>query len=48
VAVWAAFDLNAWRLIRFTVSSAPADPARNGDVYDVLHLAQPGISRLPR
>jgi len=48
VAVWAAIDLNAWRLIRFTVSSAPADPARNGDVYDVLHLARPGISRLQR
>ena len=48
VAVWAALDLNAWRLIRFTVSSAPADPGRSGEVYDVLHLAQPGISRLPR
>jgi hypothetical protein len=48
VAVWAALDLNAWRLIRFTVSSEPADPARSGDVYDVLHFAQPGVSRLPR
>jgi hypothetical protein len=48
VAVWSAFDLDAWRLIRFTASSAPADAARSGDVYDVLHLAQPGISRLPR
>jgi hypothetical protein len=46
VVVWAALDLHAWKLIRFTVSSAPADPARGGEVYDVLHLAQPEMGRL--
>jgi hypothetical protein len=46
VAVWAALDLSAWRLIRFTLSSAPADPTRGGEVYDVMHLARPGLDGL--
>jgi hypothetical protein len=46
VAVWSALDLDAWRLIRFTISSAAPDPAREGEVYDVLHLAQPERGRL--
>jgi hypothetical protein len=46
VAVWAALDLYAWKLIRFTVSSAPADPARGGEVYDVLHMARPEMGQL--
>lgn len=46
VAVWAALDLSAWRLIRFTLSSAPADPARGGEVYDVMHLARPELDQL--
>lgn len=48
VAVWAALDLDAWHLVRFTVSSAPADSSRSGDVYEVMHLAQPELGRLPR
>lgn len=46
VAVWAALDLAAWRLVRFTISSAPPDAARGGAVYDVLHAAQPERNRL--
>jgi hypothetical protein len=46
VAVWAALDLAAWRVIRFTVSSAQPDAARGGAVYEVLHAAQPERKRL--
>ncbi|XAH24339.1 DUF4865 family protein [Xylophilus sp. GW821-FHT01B05] len=46
VAVWTALDLQAWRLLRFTLSSAPPDAARGGVVYEVLHLARPGLAGL--
>jgi Domain of unknown function (DUF4865) len=46
VAVWAALDLNAWRLIRITLSSAQPDAARGGVIYDVLYAAQPERKRL--
>jgi hypothetical protein len=46
VAVWAALDLANWRLIRFTISSAPPDATRGGSVYDVMHMAQPERNRL--
>lgn len=48
VAVWVALDLNAWHLVRFTISSAPVDPNRAGEVYEVMHAAKPELSRLPR
>jgi len=46
LAVWTALDLQAWRLLRFTLSSAPPDAARGGVVYEVLYLAQPGLAGL--
>lgn len=46
VAVWSALDLASWRLVRFTVSSAPPDAARGGAVYEVMHAAQPERERL--
>jgi Domain of unknown function (DUF4865) len=58
VAVWAALDLAAWRLVRFTISSARPDALRGGErdgpltaqhsghVYEVLHAAQPERARL--
>ncbi|HTD05551.1 DUF4865 family protein [Undibacterium sp.] len=47
VAVWTALDPEAWRLVRFTLSADAPDPARGSTVYEVLHLAKPGLGRLP-
>ncbi|MDO9357938.1 MAG: DUF4865 family protein [Polaromonas sp.] len=47
VAVWTALDLRDWRLVRFTLSAhAPEEAAEGSAVYEVLHLAKPGLGAL--
>ncbi|AMP00058.1 hypothetical protein CAter282_2199 [Collimonas arenae] len=46
VAVWTVLDVNAWRLIRFRMSSQAPDVAKGAAVYEILYLAKPGLSRL--
>jgi hypothetical protein len=49
VATWSALDLAAWRIVRFTLlTDAPDAPdAGDGDaIYEVLHLAKPGLETL--
>lgn len=43
VAVWTVLDVHAWRLLHFTLSSAPPYAARAPLVYEVLYLAHPGL-----
>lgn len=43
VAVWTALDLDAWRLVRFTLSADAPETSDGDTLYEVLHLAQPGI-----
>jgi len=45
-AVCLALDVQAWRLVRFTLSSAALDEARQGTGYHVLYLAQ-GVAPQP-
>lgn len=56
VAVWTVLDLDAWRLVRFTLSAQIAKAAAHAEgsklyedskLYEVLHLARPGIGLLP-
>ncbi|WEK11739.1 MAG: DUF4865 family protein [Candidatus Pseudomonas colombiensis] len=42
-AVFVALDLQAWRLLRFTLSSGAPVPAHGVEHYEVLYLAQPGL-----
>ena len=46
IAVWTALDLAAWRLIRFTLSARAPERVAGATVYEVLHLAKPGIGQL--
>nr|WKF56504.1 hypothetical protein HUO10_000962 [Paraburkholderia busanensis] len=46
VAVVSALDVANWRLIRLTLSSAAPVESGGCTVYEVLHLARPGIARL--
>jgi hypothetical protein len=46
VAVVSAIDVSTWRLIRLTVSAAPADPERKGRAYEVLYLTTPELDSL--
>lgn len=46
VAVWTALDLDAWRLVRFTLSAHAPEASDGGTVYEVLHLAKPGLGQL--
>lgn len=39
-AVFLALDVQAWRLVRFTVSAKALDPEHSGIGYQVLYLAQ--------
>lgn len=43
VAAWVVLDPSAWQLVWITLSAAAPDPARGGEVYQVLYLAGPGI-----
>ena len=47
VAVVSALDTVNWRLIRLTLSAAAPVETAGRTVYEVLHLARPGIARLP-
>ncbi|OLF54403.1 DUF4865 family protein [Pseudomonas chlororaphis] len=42
-AVFVALDLQAWELVRFTLSTGVPDSARGAERYEVLYLARPGI-----
>ena len=44
-AVFLALDVQAWRLVRFTVSAKALDPEHPGIGYQVLYLAQ-GVALL--
>ncbi|WP_341312622.1 DUF4865 family protein [Paraburkholderia sp. IMGN_8] len=46
VAVVSALDIANWRLIRLTLSSATPAGTAGRTVYEVLHLARPGIASL--
>lgn len=46
VAVWTALDLDAWRLVRFTLSAHAPEATDGSTLYEVLHLARPGIGAL--
>ena len=47
VVAWSVLDPTAWRLLRYTLSSAPPTPGAPGvDVLEVLHLAAPGRASL--
>lgn len=46
VAVWTALDLGAWRLARFTLSAHEPEITDAATLYEVLHLARPGIGKL--
>ncbi|WP_432731425.1 DUF4865 family protein [Variovorax sp. W6] len=46
VAVWTALDLDAWRLVRFTLSAHEPGTTDGSTLYEVLHLARPGIGAL--
>ena len=48
VAVWTALDLDAWRLVRFRLSASAPDISGGETVYEVLHLAKPGLDQLAR
>ncbi|MGE7958872.1 DUF4865 family protein [Pseudomonas sp. NPDC089530] len=43
-AVFVALDLQAWELVRFTLSAGVPDSARGAERYEVLYLARPGIA----
>ncbi|AZD01477.1 DUF4865 family protein [Pseudomonas chlororaphis] len=43
-AVFVALDLQAWELVRFTLSASAPDSARGAERYEVLYLARPGIA----
>ncbi|MFS2055944.1 DUF4865 domain-containing protein, partial [Variovorax sp. CT11-76] len=50
VATWSALDLAAWRIVRFTLLTDAPDAPEAGDgdaIYEVLHLAKPGLETLP-
>ncbi len=42
-AVFLALDVQAWRLIRITLSANAPDAQHPGTGYQVLYLARPGI-----
>ncbi|ROM33648.1 DUF4865 domain-containing protein [Pseudomonas poae] len=42
-AVFLALDVQAWRLVRFTLSASPLEAEHPGTGYHVLYLAHPGI-----
>jgi hypothetical protein len=46
VAAVVALDVQAWTLVRLTLSSRAADGSRPGTAFDVLHLSRPGLERL--
>lgn len=46
VLVVSALDIAYWRLIRLTLSSAAPVEMAGRTVYEVLHLARPGLARL--
>lgn len=48
LAAWIVLDTSTWQLLWFTLSSAAPEPARGGEVYQVLYLAGPGLAALPR
>ncbi|MDB5807159.1 MAG: hypothetical protein JWN73_4481 [Betaproteobacteria bacterium] len=47
VAVFTALDARNWRLVRFTLSGESPQAGRDGAVYEVYYLAQPGLGQLP-
>ena len=42
-AVFLALDVQAWRLVRFTLSAKALDVEHPGTGYQVFYLARPGI-----
>lgn len=48
VAVWTVLDLDAWRRVRFTLSATEPEATGGATVYEVLHLAKPGLDQLAR
>lgn len=46
VAVWTALDLSNWRSVRFTLSARAIETVDGATVYEVLHLAKPGLGQL--
>ncbi|WP_025130662.1 DUF4865 family protein [Pseudomonas sp. PH1b] len=42
-AVVLALDLQAWQLVRFTLSAQPPRPRPGSECYEVLYLARPGV-----
>lgn len=50
VAVVTSLDVSTWRLLRLTLSSKAQEasaPAAQGTAYEILHLARPGLAKLP-
>jgi hypothetical protein len=43
-AVFVALDLQAWELVRFTLSTSAPDSARGAERYEVLYLARSKIA----
>jgi len=46
VAVWTTLDLANWRSVRFTLSARAVEAVDGATVYEVLHLAKPGLAQL--
>ncbi|KAF1032720.1 MAG: hypothetical protein GAK37_00391 [Pseudomonas sp.] len=43
VAVFVALDVQAWRLVRVTLSAKALDTRHPGEGYEVFYLARPGL-----
>jgi hypothetical protein len=46
VAVWTVLDMQRWQWLRFTLSANEPDGRHAQHVYEVLHLAAPGLAQL--
>jgi hypothetical protein len=46
VAVWTVLDVHSWCRVRFTLSAAEPDARDAQQIYEVLHLAAPGLAAL--
>ncbi|WP_296254148.1 MULTISPECIES: DUF4865 family protein [unclassified Pseudomonas] len=46
VAAWSVLDPKEWRLVRFRLSAGPVKTSSDATVYQVLHLAAPGLEHL--
>lgn len=47
VAAWTVLDLKDWKRVRFWLSSEKNQITLETTVYEVLHLAAPGLEQLP-